>query len=145
MNGLGLTLLVLTAAPQDRGYVGADAVQDVGAQSVAAAEVLPVPVEPDPATHNIDPARIEAAITARTKVILPTRMEDFSITVSSDQVTWLIDLLQNATPSPHRIDRDYPRFAEARECFPRTGARGFDRFARTAAWHNTRQAGLLLV
>lgn len=30
-----------------------------------------VPVEPDPFTHNIDPSRIEAAITARTKVILP--------------------------------------------------------------------------
>lgn len=34
----------------------------------------PVPVEPDPATHNLDPARVEAAITARTRVILPTHL-----------------------------------------------------------------------
>ena len=83
--------------------------------------------------------------TLRTKIILPTRMEDFSISVTSNQVEWLIDLLQNATPSPHRAGGDYPRLAEARERFPRTGAQGFDRFAKTAAWHNARQAGLLLV
>jgi radical SAM superfamily enzyme YgiQ (UPF0313 family) len=88
---------------------------------------------------------VAAEGTLRTKIILPTRMEDFSISVTSNQVEWLIDLLQNATPSSHRADRDYPRLAEARERFPRTGAQGFDRFAKTAAWHNARQAGLLLV
>ena len=88
---------------------------------------------------------VAAEGTLRTKIILPTRMEDFSISVTSNQVEWLIDLLQNATPSPHRAGGDYPRLAEARERFPRTGAQGFDRFAKTAAWHNARQAGLLLV
>ena len=34
----------------------------------------PVPVEPDEATFNIDPALIEAAITPRTKVILPVHL-----------------------------------------------------------------------
>lgn len=34
----------------------------------------PIPVEPDAATYNIDPARIEAAITSRTKVILPVHL-----------------------------------------------------------------------
>ena len=33
-----------------------------------------VPVEPDVATYNIDPERIEGAITARTKVILPVHL-----------------------------------------------------------------------
>jgi dTDP-4-amino-4,6-dideoxygalactose transaminase len=31
-------------------------------------------VEPDPATHNIDPSRIEAAITQRTKAIMPVHL-----------------------------------------------------------------------
>ena len=34
----------------------------------------PVLVEPDPATYNIDPAKIEAAITSRTKVIMPVHL-----------------------------------------------------------------------
>jgi dTDP-4-amino-4,6-dideoxygalactose transaminase len=38
--------------------------------AVSHAGATPVPVEPDNATCNIDPARIEAAITARTKAIL---------------------------------------------------------------------------
>jgi dTDP-4-amino-4,6-dideoxygalactose transaminase len=42
--------------------------------AVTMAGATPVPVEPDPATHNLDPERIEAAITARTKAILPTHL-----------------------------------------------------------------------
>jgi len=42
--------------------------------AVSAAGAIPVPVEPDPATHNLDPARIEAAITPRTRAILPVHL-----------------------------------------------------------------------
>lgn len=35
---------------------------------------VPVPVEPEPRTYNIDPARVEAAVTARTKAILPVHL-----------------------------------------------------------------------
>lgn len=42
--------------------------------AVSAMGATPVPVEPDPATHNIDPARIAAAITDRTRAILPVHL-----------------------------------------------------------------------
>jgi dTDP-4-amino-4,6-dideoxygalactose transaminase len=42
--------------------------------AVSQCGATPVPVEPDEATYNIDPARIEAAITPRTKVILPVHL-----------------------------------------------------------------------
>ena len=42
--------------------------------AVSAVGATPVPVEPDPVTHNIDPALIEAAITPRTRVILPVHL-----------------------------------------------------------------------
>ncbi|MBZ5626944.1 MAG: DegT/DnrJ/EryC1/StrS family aminotransferase [Acidobacteriia bacterium] len=42
--------------------------------AVSYAEARPVPVEPDPKTFNIDPARIEAAITPRTKAIMPVHL-----------------------------------------------------------------------
>ena len=42
--------------------------------AVSAVGATPVPVEPDPATHNIDPARIAAAVTPATKVLLPVHL-----------------------------------------------------------------------
>ncbi len=42
--------------------------------AVSEAGAIPVPVEPDPATHTIDPTLIEAAISPRTKIILPVHL-----------------------------------------------------------------------
>ena len=42
--------------------------------AVSQCGATPVPVEPDEATYNIDPRLIEAAITPRTKVILPVHL-----------------------------------------------------------------------
>jgi dTDP-4-amino-4,6-dideoxygalactose transaminase len=42
--------------------------------AVSLAGATPVFVEPDAATYNIDPARIEAAITPRTRAIMPTHL-----------------------------------------------------------------------
>jgi len=42
--------------------------------AVSYAGAAPVPVEPDEKTYNIDPERIEAAITKNTKAIIPTHL-----------------------------------------------------------------------
>ena len=42
--------------------------------AVSATGATPVPVEPDPATCNIDPGRIAAALTPRTRAILPVHL-----------------------------------------------------------------------
>jgi dTDP-4-amino-4,6-dideoxygalactose transaminase len=42
--------------------------------AVSYAGATPVPVEPDERTYNLDPERIEAAITTRTKAILPVHL-----------------------------------------------------------------------
>ena len=42
--------------------------------AVSQCGATPVAVEPDPATHNLDPARIEAAITQRTRALLPVHL-----------------------------------------------------------------------
>jgi dTDP-4-amino-4,6-dideoxygalactose transaminase len=42
--------------------------------AVSYANAKPVPVEPDRRTYNLDPARIEAAITPKTKAIMPVHL-----------------------------------------------------------------------
>ncbi|WP_300974832.1 DegT/DnrJ/EryC1/StrS aminotransferase family protein [Sphingomonas sp. LHG3406-1] len=73
LDALHLALRAMNVDPGDEvilasnGYVATMlAVSMVGA--------TPVLVEPDPATHNLDPARVEEAVTERTKVILPTHL-----------------------------------------------------------------------
>jgi len=42
--------------------------------AISALGATPVPVEPNEATYNIDPGRVEAAITPRTKAIMPVHL-----------------------------------------------------------------------
>ena len=75
-NGLDSLILALRAldiGPGDEVIVPSNtyiatwlAVSGVGA--------IPVPVEPHPNTHNIDPTQIEAAITPQTRAILPVHL-----------------------------------------------------------------------
>lgn len=73
LDALALSLRALEIGTGDEVIVPSNtfiatwlAVSNVGAR--------PVPVEPDPDTHNIDPARIEAAITPQTKAIIPVHL-----------------------------------------------------------------------
>ena len=73
LDALVLALRVLEIGPGDEVIVPSNtyiatwlAVTQVGA--------TPVPVEPNPATSNLDPARIEAAITPRTRAIMPVHL-----------------------------------------------------------------------
>jgi dTDP-4-amino-4,6-dideoxygalactose transaminase len=73
LDALHLALRALDVGPGDEVIVPSNtyiatwlAVSQCGAK--------PVPVEPDKATYNINPAMIEAAITPRTKVILPVHL-----------------------------------------------------------------------
>ncbi len=73
LDALHLALLAIGVGPGDEVIVPSNtyiatwlAVSQCGA--------TPVPVEPDERTYNIDPARIEAAITPHTKVIIPVHL-----------------------------------------------------------------------
>lgn len=73
LDALHLALLAMGVGPGDEVIVPSNtyiatwlAVSQCGAN--------PIPVEPDERTYNIDPSRIEAAITSKTKVILPVHL-----------------------------------------------------------------------
>jgi dTDP-4-amino-4,6-dideoxygalactose transaminase len=73
LSALQLGLLAMGVQPGDEVIVPSNtfiatwlAVDQCGA--------IPVPVEPDERTYNIDPAKIEAAITARTRAIIPVHL-----------------------------------------------------------------------
>ena len=73
LDALHLALRALDVGPGDEVIVPSNtyiatwlAVSQCGA--------TPVPVEPDPLTHNLDPARIAAAITPRTRVLMPVHL-----------------------------------------------------------------------
>lgn len=75
-NGLDALMLVLMAwdlPPGSEVIVPANT-YIASILSVSRAGLVPVLVEPDPRTYLLDPARLEAAITPRTKAILPVHL-----------------------------------------------------------------------
>lgn len=73
LDALHLALRAFDVGPGDEVILASNGyIATVLAVSMVGA--TPVMVEPDPQTHNLDPAQVEAAITPRTKVILPTHL-----------------------------------------------------------------------
>jgi dTDP-4-amino-4,6-dideoxygalactose transaminase len=73
LDALALTLQAWQIGPDDEVIVPSNTyIATWLAVSMVGAKI--VPVEPDIDTYNIDPARIEAAITARTKVIIAVHL-----------------------------------------------------------------------
>src|SRR5437016_10048917 len=75
-NGLDALHLILRAAgigPGDEVIVPSNT-YIASWLAVSYAGATPVPVEPDPRTCNLDPARVEAALTPRTKAIMPVHL-----------------------------------------------------------------------
>jgi dTDP-4-amino-4,6-dideoxygalactose transaminase len=73
LDALHLALRALGVQPGDEVIVSSNSfIATLLAVSMVGAK--PVMVEPDPQTHNMDPTAIEAAITPRTRVVLPTHL-----------------------------------------------------------------------
>lgn len=73
LDALHLALLAMGIGPGDEVIVSSNTfIATLLAVSMVGA--MPVPVEPDPRTHNMDPAAIPAALTGRTKLILSTHL-----------------------------------------------------------------------
>ncbi|WP_395623761.1 DegT/DnrJ/EryC1/StrS family aminotransferase [Sphingomonas daechungensis] len=73
LDALHLALLACGIGPGDEVIVASNTFIATWL-AVTYAGAVPVPVEPDPGTHNLDPARIAEKITARTRAILPTHL-----------------------------------------------------------------------
>lgn len=73
LDALHLGLLALGVGPGDEVIVPSNTFIATWL-AVSRCGAVPVPVEPDEVTFNIDPDRIERALTPRTKVILPVHL-----------------------------------------------------------------------
>jgi dTDP-4-amino-4,6-dideoxygalactose transaminase len=73
LDALHLALLAMGVGPGDEVIVSSNTFIATWL-AVTMTGAVPVPVEPDPITHNLDPSLIEAAITPRSKVLLPTHL-----------------------------------------------------------------------
>jgi len=98
LDALVLGLLALGISPGDEVIVPSNtyiatwlAVSHCGA--------VPVPVEPDPRTYNIDPQRIESAITKRTKAIVPVHLYGQAVDMDAIRTVaekWGLNVLDDA-------------------------------------------------
>jgi dTDP-4-amino-4,6-dideoxygalactose transaminase len=84
--------------------------------AVSYAGAAPIPVEPNPNTFNLDPNRIEEAITARTKAIIPVHLYGQTAEMSAI----------NAIAAKHglKVIEDAAQAHGARYCGRRAGALG---------------------
>lgn len=73
LDALHLALLAMGVGPGDEVIVASNTFIATWL-AVSMTGATPVPVEPDPLTHNIDASLIEAAIGPRTKILLPTHL-----------------------------------------------------------------------
>lgn len=73
LDALHLTLLALGVHPGDEVVVPSNTFIATWL-AVSHAGARPVPVEPDEATYNLDPARLESAIGPRTRAIVPVHL-----------------------------------------------------------------------
>lgn len=73
LDALHLSLLAIGIKPGDEVIVPSNTYIATWLAATYAG-ATPVPVEPDPSTYNIDPNNIEAAITPRTRAIIPVHL-----------------------------------------------------------------------
>ncbi|MGD9570703.1 MAG: DegT/DnrJ/EryC1/StrS family aminotransferase [Thermoleophilia bacterium] len=84
LDALHLALLAMGIGPGDEVLVPSNTYIATWL-AVSRAGATPVPVEPDPATGNIDPDRLEDARTARTRAVLPVHL--YGLPADMDAVT----------------------------------------------------------
>ena len=79
----------------------------------------------------------------RTRLILPGRSYDQTVTLANPQAQWLHDLIQHST-TQNNPSHLYPLLREAKATFPGT-VKEFEVFLSTTSWKKVRSASLLLV
>ncbi len=81
----------------------------------------------------------------QSRIILPNKTEDTTLTVTPETTSWLMELIHAATPTREKHGETYPRFKHVRATYPLGGANGFDRYLQSSTWKAARTIGLLLV
>jgi dTDP-4-amino-4,6-dideoxygalactose transaminase len=96
LDALTLILKALDVGPGDEVIVPSNTyIASLLAVSIVGAK--PVLVEPNPLTYNLDPTRIEPAITSHTKVIMPVHLYgqackmDSIVKIADDSKIWIVE------------------------------------------------------